>query len=83
MNSRMPRNNVQFGGTHTHGSYPTDEEIALLAFAHWQSEGCAHLRLEHWLNAERSLLQAYADPQPEFGSHDRHAMGATTLPGFT
>ena len=39
---------------------PPDKEIALLAFKHWKSEGCEHLRPEHWLTAEKELLAAYA-----------------------
>lgn len=44
----------------SHGSYPSDKEIAFLAFEFWKKEGCPHLRPEHWLNAERELAQAYA-----------------------
>lgn len=42
------------------GSHPSDKEIALLAFKHWKLEGCSHLRPEHWLSAERELMDAYA-----------------------
>lgn len=42
------------------GAYPTDEEVALLTFSNWKAEGCPHLRIEHWLDAERDLLSAYA-----------------------
>ena len=39
---------------------PSDKEIALLAFRHWKQEGCLHLRPEHWLTAEKELVEAYA-----------------------
>ncbi|HBJ83358.1 MAG TPA: hypothetical protein DDZ88_05685 [Verrucomicrobiales bacterium] len=42
------------------GSYPTDAEISLLAFKHWKMEGGPHLRPEHWLKAEKKLLEAYS-----------------------
>lgn len=50
----------------SHGSYPTDKEIAFLAFEHWKREGSPHLRPEHWLSAEKKLLAAYAAPQAAF-----------------
>jgi hypothetical protein len=43
-----------------HGSHPTDTEISLLAFKHWKLEGGPHLRPEHWLKAEKKLLEAYS-----------------------
>lgn len=43
-----------------HGSHPTDTEISLLAFKHWKMEGGLHLRPEHWLKAEKKLLEAYS-----------------------
>jgi Protein of unknown function (DUF2934) len=46
--------------TSSHGSHPSDKEIALLAFKHWKKEGCSHLRPEHWLKAERELMAVYA-----------------------
>lgn len=46
--------------TFSYGSHPTDKEIALLAFKHWKKEGCAHLRPEHWIKAERELMAVYA-----------------------
>lgn len=48
------------GESSSHGSYPSDKEIAFLAFEYWKKEGCSHLRPEHWLNAERELAEAYA-----------------------
>lgn len=44
----------------SHGSYPSDKEIAFLAFEYWKQEGCPHLRPEHWLHAERELAEAYS-----------------------
>lgn len=44
----------------THGSYPSDTEIALLTFENWKSEGCPQLRPDHWLTAEKKLVEAYA-----------------------
>jgi hypothetical protein len=48
------------------GSHPSDKEIALLAFKHWKSEGCSHLRPEHWLFAEKELMEAYASQNHDF-----------------
>lgn len=50
--------------------HPSDKEIALLAFEHWKSEGCSHLRPEHWLHAERELMEAYEAQSQEFASSD-------------
>ncbi|MDZ4405387.1 DUF2934 domain-containing protein [Prosthecobacter sp.] len=52
------------------GSYPSDKEIALLAFEHWKLEGCSHLRPEHWLNAEKELMEAYAAQGGAFAPAD-------------
>ena len=51
-------------------SHPSDKEIALLAFENWKSEGCSHLRPEHWLFAERELIEAYAVQSREFAASD-------------
>lgn len=48
------------GHSSTYGSHPTDTEIALLTFENWKTEGCPHLRPEHWLTAEKKLVEAYA-----------------------
>lgn len=48
------------GETCSPGSHPSDKEIALLAFKKWKTEGCSHLRPEHWLRAEKELLAIYA-----------------------
>ncbi len=50
----------------TYGSYPTDTEIALLTFEDWKTEGCPHLRPDHWLNAEKKLVEAYAGQNQKF-----------------
>lgn len=47
-------------GSFSQSSHPLDKEIALLAFEHWKTEGCPHLRMEHWLSAEKQLMEAYA-----------------------
>jgi len=37
-------------------SHPTHEDIAALAYAHWQENGCPEgTHEEHWLRAEQEL----------------------------
>ena len=45
---------------------PTQQEIALRAYAMWEKEGRPHGRsLEHWLAAERELVQvSVSSPMP-------------------
>lgn len=43
------------------GAYPSDVEIASRAFDLWKKEGGPHVRLEHWVRAERELSQESAE----------------------
>lgn len=59
-----------YESTSTFGSYPSDKEIALLTFENWKMEGCLQLRPDHWLKAEKKLVEAYAGPGGIFAPVD-------------
>lgn len=71
-----------------HGSHPTDTEISLLAFKHWKLEGGPHLRPEHWLKAEKKLLEAYSGHESATVATESESleeflrMGTETISGF-
>ncbi|HEY1081560.1 MAG TPA: hypothetical protein VGE29_04820 [Prosthecobacter sp.] len=72
----------------THGSYPSDKEIALLTFETWKMEGCPQLRPDHWLKAEKKLVEAYAGhggifaPLDSDGLEDFWERETETISGF-
>lgn len=78
-----------FESTTTHGSaYPSDTEIALLTFENWKTEGCPNLRPDHWLKAEKKLMEAYAGgggmfaPADSEGLQDFWERETETISGF-
>ena len=63
-----------FESSTTHGSYPSDTEVALLTFENWKTEGFNQLRPEHWLRAQQKLAEAYAGSGGVFAPADSKGM---------